>query len=257
MNRIRAIIAASALALGAGLALAAPAQATEGTDPKPVCGTFVLRSATGEYPNVNFGPAPAGSSVVNAHKVELKKPAAPAVQPGVEFAAKDLAIGPTEITVEYELTDGALPAAGAVRMFGYNSKNANTLLDAPTWQAVADTDHGTLSFTVPAGSTLGTLGFAYDASNESAGLVTFRNAKAGNAPISFTKCEVPASPTPTAKPPTQKPTSPPAVAGPQKTLPKTGPRSAILGGGAGALVLLGLALYFLARERRKPTFRAG
>lgn len=269
LGRLAALGAGLGLALGLALtALAAPAVATE-TD-NAVCATWKIQGATGTYPDIEFGDAPEGSSVINAHKVELTKPQT-GDMPGVEFAAKDvdyLAEAEVQVTVEYELTDGATPAAGAVRLFGYADQDANTVNDGPDWQDEADSTSGALSFTVPAEGKIGTLGLVYDASNDSDGLVTFRNLKVGDRLVSFTTCPEPTT-EPTTEPtgePTEGPTANPTKpAGPSKpagrpgesrsALPVTGSGGGtnwplVIGGVGGGILAAGLAMMFLARRRR-------
>jgi LPXTG-motif cell wall-anchored protein len=253
MNRIRAIIAASALALGAGLALAAPAQAA--TDqPGPACGTWKFSQAVLPYP-APLVPG-AGLSSTDGSTATLKKPdnAEPDSAAGVEFAAKDLEIdGPTVITVKVS-TDVANLASGAVRFFGYEDQNANTLTDGPDYQATADADGQTLTLNVT--GPVGTLGLVYDASNATTGTVTFSDLKVGDLAGKFKACPKPQE-SPTATPPaTRPPTSPPAATGPQPTLPKTGPKVAVLTAIGGAVLLAGAALVVGARRRRRPRFEA-
>lgn len=184
---------ASAVALiGAGLAL--PAGATE-TTPAPVCGSWLLRGAAGAYPAVVFGESPAGAAVLDASTVKLVKPAA-GIDPGVEFAVKDLDVKAdaiTTVSVHFETADGASTAAGAVRLFGYATKDANTLLDAPTYASPATGTNGALSFDLPAGAKLGTLGLVYDASNSAGGSVTFSDLTIGKRPVSLLKCASPSA----------------------------------------------------------------
>lgn len=201
-TRLAAALAGLVGLLAAGLVgLAAPAQATE-TQPDPVCATWKMRGATGAYPAVVWGGAPDGSSVSKL-SAKLVKPAE-GVQPGVEFATKDLEVQAPEgdeilVGVDYATAGNATTAAGAIRLFGYKVKNANTLTDAPDWKAVAESESGHLVLTIPAGQKLGTLGMVYDASNTSNGSVTFSDLKIGTRPVQFTACEEP-TPTPTPKP---------------------------------------------------------
>jgi len=280
MNRIRATLYALGLALAGALAVPAVASATE--EPAPVCGTWEIRGATGTYPEIEFGPAPEGSEVVDADTVKLTK----APNGGVEFAAFGLGLeleAETTVSVDYALSADASAALGAVRMFGYTSATPNTVEDAPTWSDTAESAEGTLTFTVPAGATIGTLGLVYDASNPATGSVTFSGMTVGDRPVSFTECETPdpdgsqtpdpdgsqtpdpdGSQTPApggsetpAPDGSQTPapgtsTTPPAAA---PSLPVTGPGGFILLGSAVALIGAGLGMYLVAR-RRKVTFTA-
>lgn len=271
------------LALGSGLVvaglamLAAPATATPPSEHKPVCATWIMRGATGAYPNVSFGGAPAGSEVKN-YSATLVKPA-DGVQPGVEFAAFDLdveATADTTVQVDYALSGEAASTAGAIRLFGYTAKNANTLTTAPQYQESASGAGGTLTFVLPSGAKLGTLGLVYDASNDAKGSVTFSGMKIGDRKVRFTTCPKPESssaspaasqtstspattkPAETTKPASSRPvtevpeetTAPPAAG-----LPITGPGLMILLGIGGAVTAAGLVLVALA-HRRKTHFTA-
>ena len=175
----------------------------------------------------------------------------------MEFAAKDLEIdGPTTITVDYVLTDGATAVSGAVRLFGYEAQDADTLTATPTYgPAVADSATGTLTLTV--GGPLGTLGLAYDASNTSAGTATFSNLKVGELSAKFAACpKGEESPSPGATKPPVKP-KPKPTATPSE-LPLTGPGDgvnplAILLPMAGALLLGGAAVVVGLRRRHRFT----
>lgn len=236
---------------------------------EPVCATWKLRGATGQYPDITFGGAPAGAEVVSSSKVVLVKPTE-GTMPGVEFAAYDLDVeldSATAVSVSYELSDGASTAAGAVRMFGYAEQDADTLNDAPDWSDVAEADEGSLTFEVPAG-TIGTLGLVYDASNNSAGKATFTGLKIGDRAVSFTECEeptpspsvtTPAATTPAATtppataPPTVEPsaTVPPVAGGP--SLPVTGVKLWHFVAGGVILLGLGVVTRIFFRPRRVRT----
>ena len=181
-------------ALIALVSLTTPARATE--QGETVCGTWQLRGATGQYPAIVFGGAPAGASVESASSVKLVKPVE-GVMPGVEFAAYDLdfsAVNETTVSVSYALGDGAATSAGAIRLFGYAEQDADTIDDAPDYGPAVATGEGggTLVITLPAGSELGTLGLVYDASNSAAGYVRFTDLEIGNRPVSFTTWALPA-----------------------------------------------------------------
>ena len=263
--RVSALEIGLAALIGALIALVSlttPAHATE--QGETVCGTWQLRGATGQYPAITFGGAPAGASVESASSVKLVKPTE-GVMPGVEFAAYDLdvsVVNETTVSVGYQLGDGAASSAGAIRLFGYSEQDADTINDAPDYgPAIAGGESGTLVFTLPAGSDLGTLGLVYDASNSAAGYVRFTELEVGNRPVSFTTCPTP-EPTATATPgptatatPTAGPTaqpsssaSAPPVASPG--LPVTGTRTMVLVGAGVALLLGGVLVYFGLRRRR-------
>lgn len=170
-------------------ALAAGATTRTGTGTGPVCATWQMRGATGAYPAVVFGGAPAGSSVSKG-TAKLVKPAE-GTDPGVEFATRDIRVTAYHevlVGADYLLGDGASSSAGAVRMFGYQAKNADTLNASPDWTATASQESGHLVFTIPAGKKLGTLGFAYDASNNTKGSVTISKLTIGEREVPFTRC---------------------------------------------------------------------
>lgn len=207
MNR-KTLLASLAAGALVALALGGPVYATPDTDEtKPVCATWQARGATGAYPDVTFGGKPAGTEISKS-TVKLTKPAE-GVQPGVEFASKDLGVGPLEqeahVRIEYATSGGASTAAGAIRMFGYEDKNADTLNDAPDFKAVAESESGVLLFTVPAGKKIGTLGLVFDASNNTQGAVTFSDMTVGQRPVSFTACQTVPE---TTKPTTTSPAAP-------------------------------------------------
>jgi hypothetical protein len=195
-HKTRTAILASAVlgVVAGGLTLAVmPVQAAPAVA-KVVCGDWQARGATGAYPAVTFGGPPAGTEIITKHTAKLVKPAS-GVQPGVEFAAKNLSITTTAvtgITVSYVPSADASAVSGAIRLFGYEVQNADTLMDAPDFQDVATSETGgTLTLTIPAGKTIGTLGLVYDASNSSAGSVTFSGMMAGNRQVWFTPCTLP------------------------------------------------------------------
>lgn len=248
---MRRLLVAAAIGATAVLAFTAPAQAST------TCPSWTLRGATGAYPDVTFGGAPTGAKVVGATEVKLVKPA-DGVQPGVEFATKDAGItldAAGDITVTYQLADGAKPDAGAVRLFYYDHAGAETLTDAPTGQALADGQSGTL--TIEGVTKVGTLGLVYDASNDSAGTVTFTDLKVGGEPVSFTDAACKPSPSPSSSPtPSKTPvaggapatTAPASNAGP--TLPVTGTPVKTFAAAAAGGVLLGAVALLVSRRRR-------
>jgi LPXTG-motif cell wall-anchored protein len=259
-NFLKGAGVALVLALGFLALPGSPAQATV----EPVCGTWLMQGATGKYPEITFGGAPAGSAVYKS-SARLVKPTE-GTDPGVQFAAKNLeytATGATVVKVNYELAGDAKSVSGAVRLFGYKAKGANTVMDGPSWQDPATGNAGTLSFTMADGDTLGTLGLVYDASNDGKGSVRFSNLMVGERKVQFTTCVKPdptktsASPSPsasksaTAKPSPSASRTTGAAAGPE--LPVTGPSiGALLGISAGVLVLGGVL--FVATRKRRTSF---
>jgi LPXTG-motif cell wall-anchored protein len=240
--------------MGAGTARA--------TDEKPqnVCSTWQLRGVTGTYGSeedpVKFGDKPAGASF-NVNTAELVKPTE-GNMPGVEFATFDIDYegAATTITADYSLSGGAKVDAGAIRMFYYESNGADTLNDAPKGVATADGDG---VFKIEGVTKIGTLGFAYDASNDSTGKVVVKDVKIGNSKVKFKEsgCKVEESPSP--QPESPKPTTPPAVdpttEGPgggvdRPELPKTGVSGPQVAGIGGAVLFVGAILFVAARKRR-------
>lgn len=277
----------------AGVALAVtPAAHATGKipgDPPPVCSTWKARGATGAYPNVVFGGKPFGTDI-SASGAKLTKPLQ-GVDPGVEFASYDINTGPlggtgpsatsTVVKVKFTTMDGASTSSGAVRMFAYYATNANTLTTVPDHYELASGSAGQISFAVPAGKSIGTLGLVYDASNSSKGAILFKDLMIGEKKVRFTRCSVP-TPTSTVTsapvtPPTDKPiTASPSVsptvsasasssapvvppttppAGAEPSLPVTGPGIGVIIGAGVAVIGTGLGLMFLVR-RRKVSFES-
>jgi hypothetical protein len=289
MKRITAaLLALSAGLLAAGVAVfGTPAAATE-PRPVPVCAVWEMRGATGAYPDVTFGGAPRGS-YVRSRSAKLVKPAE-GTAPGVEFATFALGYTAQEdvtVTVDFELGGSASFAAGAVRLFGYKATGADTLNDAPDFTAIASASEGALSFPLPEGSTLGTLGMVYDASNEAKGSVVFSDLRIGDRPVRFKPCPKPdgsasasasvsssvsssasasasssASASASVSSSVSSSASPsrpvvvvPGGTGAGPSLPITGPSVPLLVGGGLLLAAAGLGLVFLVR-RRKVRFSA-
>lgn len=253
MKKAAAIIAGLFVAGAMGFAVTTPASATEET--VKVCPTWTLRGATGTYPAITFGDAPAGSEIVSATEVKLTKPTE-GVMPGVEFATKNSGIDidasdSADITVEYTLDDDADFVSGAVRLFYYSGNDANTISAPPTKQDDAKAKSGTLKLEGVTGH-VGTLGLTYDGSNSAKGSVTFKNLKVNDTVVLFkdtcTPPVVPGSPSPN---PTTKPSASPSPTNAAlPTLPLTGSKgdgagtavkvgASVLGGGA-ILVILGI-----------------
>lgn len=243
------------LALGA-LALAGPAVAQDGHFPDG--GWQVRQIATGAS---DWAPATA-SAITGPSSVELTKPDGTT---GTSIETGHLGLDVTAgdvISVSYEL-DGADHAAGAIRLFYYDTADADTLATAPTAFTAAD-GSGALSVEVVATGRIGTLGLVYDASNDSAGTVTFTDLTVAGTPILFVEPEP--EPSPTAEPspdPSGKPSPAPSDPAPgggggggdKPGLPVTGSSLPILAGGGAVLAGLGGGVYWLAR-RRGPSFTA-
>jgi LPXTG-motif cell wall-anchored protein len=273
-TRLAAALAVAGLMAAGLVGLTPAAQATNHVhsalateiQPEPVCATWKMRGATGAYPAVVWGGAPAGSSVTET-RAKLVKPVE-GVDPGVEFASFDLEVqAPADneihVSVKYELGDGAATVGTAIRMFGYVAQGANSVLDTPDYgPAIAQSETGgNLVFTIPAGKKLGTLGLVYDASNSAKGWVKFRQMKVGNRAVSFTTCPTP-EPTQTATPtPTATATAHPTPGGTATPRPEpTGtpePGLPVTGAGTTMMVLAGVCalgagglVTWLARRRR-------
>jgi hypothetical protein len=262
---------ALAVALGAllgGALLTTPASAQ--VEHYPTTG-WEVRDASGTYPDIEWNPA-AASQIIDAYTVDLTKPAGDigtsieTTNLGVDVEAGDV------ITVHYELKDGAAVDDGAIRMFYYDHPDGDTIHVGPTAFVAAD-GSGTLQLQVLADGTIGTFGLTYDATNASAGTVTFSSLKineelvrfiepvqsspapATASPTAVASPTPSASPTPgaTAEPSTTPSAAPSAEAAPE--LPVTGSNlTVVLGGVAVLLGLAGGGLMALAR-RRRTTFR--
>lgn len=175
--------AAAGLGLLVGaIALAGPAAAQD--EHFPAGGWEVRQVATGD---TDWSPA-AASQVVDAATVELIKPDG-TIGTSIETTNLGLASSAGDmITVEYALSGGADTAAGAIRLFYYDTPDADTLGAAPTAFVAAD-GSGALSLEVVADGEIGTLGLTYDASNDTAGTVTFSNLAVGKTEIRFVQPE--------------------------------------------------------------------
>lgn len=279
MGKIKAAgVALLALAAAVLIALATGSPgAFAATDAEPICGTWKLRGAVGTYPEISFTDAPEGAAVNSASKVTLAKAedddTEDAGLPGVEFAAYDLEVSLPDggnLVVFYRASEALATSAGAVRLFAYRDRDADTINEAPDWSAVAEAQEGQLQITLPPGATLGTVGVTYDGSNVVRGTVVFEDMtiNIGNAghSVSFVECEAEATPSATAsaQPTTQAPTTRPTSASPTgtpSTLPVTGS-----GGGLNPLVILlpmaaaliggGVGFALMRRRRDNPTFTA-
>lgn len=262
-------------AVGA-LALTGAASAQDGHFPD--AGWQVRQIGTGDP---DWSPATA-SQITNANSVALTKPDGTT---GTSIETTDLGLAVSAgdvINVVYVLSDGATTDAGAVRMFYYGIPDADTLGAAPTAFVAAD-GSGALSLTVAAAGEIGTFGLVYDASNDTAGTVTFSNLTVGKTEVRFQQPD----PAPT-KPADElncddfatqadaqavldaDPSDPNRLDedgdgiaceglpsggqgggdGDDDGLPVTGASMPLLLGGAGALGLVGGGLYLLARRRR-------
>lgn len=208
------------------------------------------------------------SKPIDATTVALTKPSG-AVGTSIETGNLGLAGG--TVTVHYTLSGGAATAAGAIRMFAYDNADAETATEAPDKVDIAQgtAAGGTLTFDIA--GTVGTFGLTYDASNDSAGTVTFTHLMVGETEVLFKKPVAPSpsastSASPSASPSTTSAPSPsattttqaPATTAPapsQSTsaagLPVTGDSGAKTGLVVGAiLVLVGGAAIAVARRRR-------
>lgn len=226
---------------------------------EPVCATWKINGVGGE---------PSGSNIDSASQATLVKPEGE--NSGVELVTNDLDLtaGADElvISVDYSLVDGST-AATAVRLFGYADQGvdpASPSAGAPDYGPdIAEAESGTMTLTIPAGQSLGTLGVTYDASNTSHGTLTVRNMMVDERSVSFTECEeptpspsvtTPAATTPPATvPPTVEPsaTVPPVAGGP--SLPVTGVSIWHFLGAGLVLVALGVAARWFFRPRRVRT----
>jgi len=206
------------------------------------------------YPVCEWDPADE-STIIDEFTVVLEKPSGN-IGTSIETTDLNLTVDvDTEMIVQYSLSAGASFDAGAIRMFYYDSPDQNTILDVPTDSVAAGGPEGSLIINVPAYTTIGTMGLTYDASNNSAGNVTFANLYVGDVAILFLE---PAAP-PTTAPPTPDPTTPAAPspsdsAIPTPTtapggLPVTGARVSLIAAGGLTLLAGGAVLYLLGRRR--------
>lgn len=260
-RRIRIGVIGMVLALtavAAALAVADIARAAT-PEPEPVCATWKINGVGGE---------PSGSNIDSASQATLVKPEGE--NSGVEFVTNDLDLtaGADElvISVDYSLVNGST-AATAVRLFGYADQGvdpASPSAGAPDYGPdIAEAESGTMTLTIPAGQSLGTLGVTYDASNTSHGTLTVRNMMVDERAVSFTECEeptpspsmtTPAATTPPATaPPTVEPsaTVPPVAGGP--SLPVTGVKLWHFVAGGVILLGLGVVTRIFFRPRRVRT----
>lgn len=283
-KRFAFAVTAGMVAAGLGLTLPGVAAATDGKKDlrryEAVCPTWTMRSGSmvdpeGQAPEAwQWGPAAAGSLVLSSSTVKLTKP--DGKLGGTEFVAKGLNyIVDGDLTVDYQLLDGASSSAGAVRLFYYESSNPDTFNDAPTKFVAADSSSGTLSITVD--GKIGAIGLVYDGSNDADGYVKFSNMKAGSKTfVKFNGAKCP-EPTPSASTPTTPATTEPTSAPPSSpgtkvppptstddappppdsgvsaggpSLPVTGPALPIIAGLGVLIVAAGVALAVVARRRR-------
>lgn len=258
------------LAAAGAVALATTGAASATTPTTPVeCPTWTLRSVVNDW-----GPAADGSTVVDANTVILTKP----VGGGTEFAAMNLNMtfdSPVTIEVDYQLSDGADHAAGAVRLFYYEANSPDTSATGTAPTAFIPATSGTGTLTIAGVDKLGTVGLVYDASNAAGGKVTFENLKVGGKLLAFkdvcveasTSATATASPTVTATAsatatPSATKTATPAPAtsvstSPVASLPVTGSSSKpALIAGIALVVVAGGTLLFLAARRRRTRFEA-
>lgn len=142
------------------------------------------------------------SYVENETTLHLIKPTG---QTGTSAETTNLGIEGDTVTVDviFNEESGALPDAGAVRLFAYDHADGDTLTEAPQQVAVATGDGQLTLDTSAFAGPIGTLGMTYDASNDSAGDVIFKNLQVDGETVSF---RLHAEPDPT-----QEPTSEPTV----------------------------------------------
>lgn len=163
------------------------------------CPVWVVRSiANGAS---TWGTVVDSSQIVNADSVRVAKPNSG--DAGTEASTTDANVdlsAPANITVHYSLSDEADFAAGAIRMFYYDTPGADTLTVAPTAFVAADARDGTLTLHDVSGH-VGRLGVVYDASNSAGGSVTFSDLMIGDTAVKFTSA-------PCAPPPVIVPTTP-------------------------------------------------
>lgn len=230
-----------------------------------------VRDASGTYPDIEWNPA-AASQIIDAYTVDLTKPAGDigtsieTTNLGIDVEAGDV------ITVHYELKDGATVDTGAIRMFYCDHPDGDTIHVGPTASVTAD-GSGTLQLQVLADGTIGTFGLTYDASNVSAGTVTFSSLKINEELVRFIE-PVQSSPTPSPSPTvTESPTpsvspTPSASPTPGETpsptasssevegeggeqLPVTGASLPYVVGAGAALLGLGTGVVLLTRKRKQ------
>lgn len=127
-------------------------------------------------------------STLSPLTVNLRRPeayAAPAGGPhyGASLENDNLNLDVAEgcsLNIDYTLLDGASPAAGAIRMFYYDTPYADTNNVAPTEFVAVPADSpatGTLSITFSGLGFIGAFGLVYDSSNGGgdSGIVSFTN----------------------------------------------------------------------------------
>jgi hypothetical protein len=244
------------LGIGFVFALMTVSPASASVEYFPTTG-WDVRDASGTYPDIEWNPA-AASQIIDAYTVDLTKPAGDVgtsietTNLGVDVEAGDV------ITVHYELKDGALTDAGAIRAFYYDHPDGDTLHEAPTAFVAAD-GSGVLELTVIADGTIGTLGLTYDASNVSAGTVTFSTLKVNDTKVRFlAPVEETPSPEPTASESPHPGETPSPTASPSEVegeggekLPVTGSSLPYIVGAGAAFLGLGAGVVLLTRSRRQ------
>lgn len=99
-----------------------------------------------------------------------------------------------DITVSYEMSNGAVPAGGAARLFVYYRPNANTVSEAPDAFVWADVTSGTLTIEAGQAGTIGTIGVVYDSSGSTPGTVTFSDLTVAGKAVSFLPAPVAVTP---------------------------------------------------------------
>lgn len=255
MTRFIRSAAALALAAGVTLAVAQPAHAADTPQTHYATGTWQVRDWPGTYPEIT--PVDAEKSTADCDTVTLTKTKGDI---GTSDENTDLGLAVTAgsvLQVDYTLDSTDDAATTAVRMFAYDHADADTVNTAPTYDpAIADPADGltgTLEIVFDADTTVGTFGLTYDASNATAGTVTFTNLRLLSddvaTPIAF--CAAPApEQSPTAEPTTAEPTTTMSTA-PAATLPVTGaPLTGVVVAGV-VLIAVGAVVYVIFAARRR------
>lgn len=196
MRKLSAVLFGLMMFFGISMFLSSPAAAQ--AEHYPDAGWQVRDITCDPYPDCTWVDPAIESEVVDETTVVLDKPlAVPDVGTSIETTNLNLTVdAETTMTVNMSPSTPDVFAAGAVRMFYYDSPDADTVTDAPTQTVLGQPGDTSLSITVPAGTTIGTMGLTYDASNPSVGAVTFSNLMVGDTDILFLEPATPVSPSP-------------------------------------------------------------